>query len=342
MHAYAQQSTKRQDKLNRVENTKLPLRPTNGKPLSPHKSQQMTKIEPSSPLKAPKQWSIEDFEIGKPLGQGKFGNVYLVRERKSGYIVALKVLFKKELQKCEVEHQLRREIEIQTNLRHPNILRMYGYFFDEDKVYLILEYSAQGELYKHLSKTGRFDEKTAASYLKDIASALEYLHKKHIIHRDIKLENILLSLNGKVKIADFGWSVHAPSERRKTLCGTLDYLPPEMIDGKGHDHSVDIWAFGILSYEFLTGSPPFESEGSTAQTYQRIKALDLTFPSYVPKDASDFIRKLLKKEPAERMPLSKVPEHPWIRRNTESVAGQPSSVPTKTFRLDSDSETSSE
>jgi serine/threonine protein kinase len=98
-------------------------------------------------------------------------------------------------------------------------------------------------------------------YILSLAEALGYCHSKHIIHRDIKPENLLLGYRGEVKIADFGWSVHAPSSRRNTLCGTLDYLPPEMIENKEHDHSVDIWALGVLTYEFLVGSPPFEAEG---------------------------------------------------------------------------------
>lgn len=97
-----------------------------------------------------KSWELSDFDIGKPLGRGKFGNVYLAREKKSHYIVALKVLFKSQLSKAGVEHQLRREIEIQSHLRHKNILRLYGYFYDQSRVYLILEYAAKGELYKEL------------------------------------------------------------------------------------------------------------------------------------------------------------------------------------------------
>lgn len=100
----------------------------------------------------PKNWTIDDFEIGKPLGRGKFGHVYLAREKKSKFIVALKVLYKKQLLKSNVEHQLRREIEIQSHLRHENILRMYGFFWDEKKIYLILEYAPGGELYKDLKK----------------------------------------------------------------------------------------------------------------------------------------------------------------------------------------------
>ena len=95
-----------------------------------------------------KTWELADFDIGKPLGRGKFGNVYLAREKKSHYIVALKVLFKSQLAKAGVEHQLRREIEIQSHLRHKNILRLYGYFYDQSRVYLILEFAARGELYK--------------------------------------------------------------------------------------------------------------------------------------------------------------------------------------------------
>ena len=94
------------------------------------------------------RWTLNDFEIGRPLGKGKFGNVYLAREKRSKFIVALKVLFKSQLQKAQVEHQLRREIEIQSHLRHPHVLRMFGYFYDETRVYLILEFAPRGEMYK--------------------------------------------------------------------------------------------------------------------------------------------------------------------------------------------------
>ncbi len=91
-----------------------------------------------------------------------------------------------------------------------------------------------------------------------MADALSYLHSKHVIHRDIKPENLLLGIKGDLKIGDFGWSVHAPGNRRQTLCGTLDYLPPEMVNGEQHDKAVDLWALGVLCFEFLEGVPPFE------------------------------------------------------------------------------------
>ena len=110
-----------------------------------------------------KRWTLNDFEIGRPLGKGKFGNVYLAREKKSKYIVALKVMFKSQLVKNNVQHQLRREIEIQAHLRHANILRLYGYFYDETRVYLILEFAPRGELYKVLRKANYFDDSIAAT-----------------------------------------------------------------------------------------------------------------------------------------------------------------------------------
>jgi len=268
-----------------------------------------------------KRWTLSDFDIGKPLGNGKFGNVYLAREKQSKFVVALKVLFKSQLKKSGVEHQLRREIEIQSHLRHHNILRLYGYFYDQNRVYLILEYAAKGELYKELQKCKRFTEKRAAHYIAAIAHALSYLHKKHIIHRDIKPENLLIDLNDNVKIADFGWSVHAPHDRRKTLCGTLDYLPPEMIERVPHNHYVDIWSLGVLCYEFLTGKPPFESEGHD-ETYRRITNVELSFPVYMSKEAKDLISKLLVKEPTERIKLHEVLQHPWITQYNQHLAEQ--------------------
>jgi len=265
---------------------------------------------------APRRWSLQDFDIGKPLGNGKFGKVYLARTKKEHFIVALKVIFKQQLTKAGVEHQLRREIEIQAHLRHPNILRLYGYFYDQTRIYLILEYAAKGELYKELQKHGRFDEKRSAKYIDSLAKALQYCHKKHVIHRDIKPENLLLDLKGNLKIADFGWSVHAPSGRRSTLCGTLDYLPPEMIEGKPHDSQVDVWSLGVLMYEFLVGTPPFEAKGHQ-ETYRKIKNVDLKFPDYVSDSARDLISKLLVKDPASRFKLSDIENHPWIRKHSD-------------------------
>lgn len=260
------------------------------------------------------QWSLNDFEIGKPLGRGKFGSVYLAREKRTKYIVAIKVLQKSQLQKAGVEHQLRREIEIQSHLRHRNILRMYGYFYDTKRIYLILEYSPGGELYKRLTIKGRFSEKQSARYIADLALALDYCHTKHVIHRDIKPENLLVGAYGEIKIADFGWSVHAPTSRRNTLCGTLDYLPPEMVEGREHDEQVDVWSLGVLMFEFLVGNPPFEAAGHN-DTYRRISRVDLKFPKGVAEDAQDLIRKLLQKDPRKRMALKNIPHHPWVLRN---------------------------
>ncbi|KAH0787591.1 Aurora kinase A [Histomonas meleagridis] len=258
-----------------------------------------------------KRWTLDDFEIGRPLGTGKFGRVYLAREKRTHYIVALKVLYKSQIQQAGVEHQLRREIEIQSHLCHPHILRLYGYFYDQTRVYIILEYASEGELFKLLREKGHFDEPTSAKYIMQIVDAVSYCHSKHVIHRDIKPENILISSNGSLKLADFGWSVHAPTNRRTTLCGTLDYLSPEMIEGHEHDESVDIWSIGVLLYEILVGSPPFEAP-KQRDTCQRIKAVDLKFPDGISNEARDLISCLLQHDPEKRMPLSEVRKHNWI------------------------------
>jgi aurora kinase A len=170
-----------------------------------------------------KQWSFNDFEVGNKLGAGRFGNVFKAREKSTGYTVALKVLRKSELLECGADAQLRREIEIQSELTHPNILRLFGFFHDAKRVYLILEFAPGGELYHHLRKCGGiFPEAEAARYIYDLASALRHCHSKGVIHRDIKPENLLLDADRRLKIADFGWSVHAVSStRRRTMCGTL-------------------------------------------------------------------------------------------------------------------------
>uniref|UniRef100_A0A1A8UIT6 non-specific serine/threonine protein kinase n=1 Tax=Nothobranchius furzeri TaxID=105023 RepID=A0A1A8UIT6_NOTFU len=274
----------------------------------------------------PKKISIEDFDIGRPLGKGKFGNVYLARVKKVEAIVALKVLFKSQMETEGVEHQLRREIEIQARLRHPNILRFYNYFHDRKRVFLVLEYAPRGEMYKELQKYGRFDDQRTATYMEEIADALQYCHERKVIHRDIKPENLLLGFRGELKIADFGWSVHAPSLRRRTMCGTLDYLPPEMVEGRIHSEKVDLWCIGVLCFECLVGHPPFET-ASHSETYKRITKVDLIFPSVVSDGAKDLISKLLRHNPKDRLPLKEVMDHPWVRANSRRLL--PPTCPTE-------------
>lgn len=256
-------------------------------------SQRLSEPHHAEPAK-PRRFHLGMFEIGKPLGKGKFGRVYLAKEKSTGFVCALKVLHKSELQQGKVEKQVRREIEIQSNLAHPNILRLYGHFHDTKRIFLILEFAGKGELYKHLRKETRFPEWKAAQYIAQMAAALKYLHKKHVMHRDIKPENILVGIHGEIKISDFGWSVHAPNNRRNTMCGTLDYLPPEMLKPGSQENyyseKVDLWSLGVLMYEFLVGEAPFED--TPVMTQRRIARGEMTVPQFVSSDARDLIKKV--------------------------------------------------
>uniref|UniRef100_A0A6G4ZXY8 Aurora kinase n=1 Tax=Rhipicephalus microplus TaxID=6941 RepID=A0A6G4ZXY8_RHIMP len=282
-------------------------------------SSQAKTDDASRKKRASPEWRLQDFEIGRPLGKGKFGNVYLAREKKSKFVIALKVMFKTQLQSNNVEHQLQREIEIQSHLRHPHILRLYGYFHDDARVYLILEYAPKGELYRELTKEKMFDEKKSASYIYQVCNALRYCHSKKVIHRDIKPENILIGANGMLKIADFGWSVHAPSSRRATMCGTMDYLPPEMIENNVYDEKWTSGPLASLSTSSLWAGR-HSRQKTAAETYDRIRRVDLRFPAHLSDDAKDLISRLLKKDPKQRPTVDEVLAHPWVTSNVDPSA----------------------
>ncbi|CAJ0631079.1 8529_t:CDS:2, partial [Entrophospora sp. SA101] len=155
-------------------------------------------------------------------------------------------------------------------------------------------------------------------YVSQISDALIYLQKNHIIHRDMKPENILLAADGRIKISDFGWAVQHtnPDVRRQTFCGTLDYMAPEMIRTKeGYDLKVDSWALGVLCYEFLIGAPPFADSPNTYETFERIVRVDFQFPDELSPEAKDLISSLLCRDPKQRIPLEDVSKHPWIVKN---------------------------
>ncbi|CEG35094.1 Serine/threonine protein kinase [Plasmopara halstedii] len=280
-----------------------------------YEDQQTQHPEKNDQIQPPKAWSLDDFEIGRELGTGKFGQVYLAREKHSLMVVALKVLVKEQLKAAGVAHQLRKEVEIHSRIRHENILPLYATFQDATRVYLVLKYAGGGDLYKKMrSMPGRrFSERQTMLYTAQLVSALEACHTQHVIHRDIKPENLLLSEEGTIQLADFGWSSAnvTAATRRDTLCGTLDYLSPEMIRGEKYDESVDIWAIGIIMYELLVGKPPFEAPGQN-ETIELITEGQLYVPSMVSLAAKDLITRILQKSPQKRLSLQQIKAHRWF------------------------------
>ena len=266
-----------------------------------------------------KPLKLSDFLIGKRLGSGQFGRVYLAKLKSSQFICALKIINKKRLLKESFKciNQVRREIEIQSHLRHKNILSIYNFFWDNKNIYLVMEYAPGGELFTvlHNEEQGRFSEPKAAFYVKQVCDALEYIHKMHIIHRDIKPENILLS-NEVIKLADFGWSIHQNSNNlRTTFCGTAEYMPPEVIDDQPHIPSSDLWCIGILIFELCSGEPPFTAK-TNPEILKRIKAFKMKkFPDYFSNDVKDLIGKIMRRFPKDRITIQEIKNHPWIVKN---------------------------
>ncbi|EJW05134.1 AUR protein kinase [Edhazardia aedis USNM 41457] len=261
--------------------------------------------------------TLDDFELGKYLGSGQFGQVWLAKHKKSGYVVALKLLEKEKIKSPFCARQLRREIEVHSKLKHANILRLHGYFHDKLRIYLVLEYAAGGELFEILQKARRFNEQTAAKYILQVCKAIKYLQVNGVIHRDIKPENILLGSDDCIKIADFGAAVKNVDKKRYTMCGTKEYLAPEMWEKQNHSIYLDMWCIGILTYEFLTGNTPFGSDLTDNECKSRVNDLKYTFPAYLSFEAKDFIGKLLKKEPEKRLKIDEVPQHSWIVKNVD-------------------------
>ncbi|ETL86643.1 AUR protein kinase, variant 1 [Phytophthora nicotianae] len=278
-----------------VEQNIPPAAPAEMMDYEDHQTEQQREQEQKQPNQPPKAWSLDDFEIGRELGTGKFGQVYLAREKNSRMYVALKVLVKEQLKAAGVAHQLRKEVEIHSRIRHENILPLFATFQDATRVYLVMKYAGGGDLYKKMRSMPRrrFPERQAMLYIAQLVSALEACHQQHVIHRDIKPENLLLSEEGTIQLGDFGWSSAnvTAANRRDTLCGTLDYLSPEMIRGEKYDESVDIWAVGIIMYELLVGKPPFEAPGQN-ETIELITEGQLQVPPMVSLAAKDLITRV--------------------------------------------------
>ena len=259
---------------------------------------------------------ITDFQILIEIGSGSLGKVYRVTHKVTKAEYAIKAIDKRDKTNQEIKPYFRREIEIMYKIHHPNVIKLYGHFEDNNYCYFIMEYSSKGNVYNLLSadKKKSLSTKVYVSLIIDVISAVYFLHnmKPPIIHRDIKPENILLSDGLIAKLSDFIWSNYIQvDEKRTTVCGTPIYLAPEILKEKGHDEAVDIWCIGVLLFELITGNVPFQ--GNDIDTLKdNILNLKITWPRDINKDAKDLIKQILKLEPKERLPLEEMLKHPFI------------------------------
>ena len=259
------------------------------------------------PLKYP-NISLSDFELLDTLGTGSFGRVRLVKyanaQPADGLYFALKILKKSEVIYLKQVEHVKTEKKLLETIQHPFIVNLLGAFQDEKNLYLMMEYIIGGEFFSHLRKAGRFPNDTSKYYASQIALVFEYLHSLMILYRDLKPENLLLDKIGHCKVTDFGFAKRV-EYRTWTLCGTPEYLAPEIILSKGHGKAVDWWALGILMYEMLAGYPPFYDEDPLG-IYQKILEGKIKFPWHFDRHSKDLIKKLLTADLTKRLGNLKV------------------------------------
>ncbi|CAO3645819.1 unnamed protein product [Mucor hiemalis] len=234
--------------------------------------------------------SLDDFEVLKLLGRGAYGKVMLCRHNESGKLYAMKVLKKASLfvHAKNAEHT-KAERQILEEVRNPFIVQLFYAFQTNDRLYLILEYATGGELFTHMAAENMFSEDVARFYLAELLLALEHLHGLGIVYRDLKPENCLLDGDGHVLLTDFGLSkVSIEGSRTNTVCGTAEYMAPEILLELDYDKSVDYWTFGILMYEMLTGYTPFRCNNKK-KTLDAILKKKLQIPYYISADAKDLL-----------------------------------------------------
>lgn len=292
---------------------------------------------PPSPLPTTRKFCLSDFRRVRTLGTGTFARVCLVRPAASAHIpldhqlnpevYALKILRKPEVIRLKQVDHVRQERAILADVAgHPFITQLIASFSDHDSLYMLLDYVPGGELFTYLRKLRRFEEPVARFYAAEIVLVLEFLHEEQggIAYRDLKPENLLLDKDGHIKLVDFGFAKRLGYRDDKpvetyTLCGTPEYLAPEVIQNKGHTGAVDWWALGILLYEFLTGYPPFWHQ-NPIEIYKQILEKPVVFPQdpALSEEGKDIIKALCTVDRSCRLGnisggAARVKSHPFFR-----------------------------
>eukprot|EP01128_Nolandella_sp_AFSM9_P002457 TRINITY_DN1282_c0_g1_i1.p1 TRINITY_DN1282_c0_g1~~TRINITY_DN1282_c0_g1_i1.p1 ORF type:complete len:757 (-),score=147.87 TRINITY_DN1282_c0_g1_i1:137-2407(-) len=272
------------------------------------------------------------FHLGDLLGKGAFAKCFVVREAGKDIPYAAKVMQKKNFTTTSQREKLKTEIRMHRRLRHNHLVSYHSFFEDRDYYYLILELANQKTLRSLVRRRGHITEIEARYYMMQVVDGVEYLHQNNIIHRDLKLDNLLIK-DMQVKIADFGLSVQLtrPHELRSSVCGTPNYIAPEVLLKRGHSFPVDVWALGVITFVLMTGRAPFETpQKSVEQTYARIKAHKYSFDeasrSRLTSDAINVVDFLLNPDPNQRPKVNNVRNHRWFCRFSPKILSSSSLV----------------
>lgn len=238
--------------------------------------------------------------------------------KERGQLFAMKILKKTYLVKRRQIERTRTERKVLSAVNHPFIMKLHYAFQTEDKLYLVLDYCPGGELFFHLSRCRRFPERVARFYAAELLLAVAHVHKHSIVYRDLKPENILLDADGHVKLGDFGLAkagITSPVEGAHSMCGTPEYMAPEVLSQQGHGFCVDYWGLGMLTYEMMTGLPPWYTT-DRQKLFRRLKSAPLDIPNFFSPAAADCVAALLERNPRRRLGVAGVRsamEHEFFR-----------------------------
>ncbi|XP_042181303.1 MAP/microtubule affinity-regulating kinase 3-like isoform X12 [Oncorhynchus tshawytscha] len=314
--------------------TKTPLPTVNEKETESHTShsngrQEVTARSVRSGVRtrnsgADEQPHVGNYRLLKTIGKGNFAKVKLARHILTGREVAIKIIDKTQLNPNSLQ-KLFREVRIMKILNHPNIVKLFEVIETERTLYLVMEYASGGEVFDYLVAHGRMKEKEARAKFRQIVSAVQYCHQKHIVHRDLKAENLLLDADMNIKIADFGFSNEfTMGNKLDTFCGSPPYAAPELFQGKKYDGpEVDVWSLGVILYTLVSGSLPFDGQ-NLKELRERVLRGKYRIPFYMSTDCENLLKRFLVLNPAKRGTLevredseNQIMKDRWINAGSE-------------------------